>query len=84
MSEQPQANVWRDRLDQTLLDSQARDLACALSWLLTSHLQQCQHQRRCPEDLLLDEAQRIVGHANRLDAFARMSLRDSLRGGGGE
>ena len=58
-------NVWRERLDAVLADSDARDQAAALYYLAASHMQQCQHKRRCPESLLLDEAQRIVGHANR-------------------
>ena len=63
-------NVWKQRAEEVLANEEARVTAAILYYLVASHLGSCQHQRRCPEDALMDEALRLAKVARREEEVA--------------
>jgi len=53
-------NVWKERADEVLANEEARITAAVLYYLVASHLANCDHKRKCPEDALMEEARRVV------------------------
>lgn len=69
---------WSERIDRVKADPAALEEAAALHFLVTSHLQDCTHKRRCPEETLYDEALSIAGMAKKERAAAAAAAKEGF------
>lgn len=59
--------TWREQLDKVRADPAAVEIALALHVIVNGHMPHCHHKKRCPEQIMLDEADRIIAFAREQD-----------------